>query len=316
MGIHYVEPLSRGIRRAKGALFRPLDLNKWFVTGFAAFLAGLADVQFSGLPDPEIRKHSNVSLEDVFSLPQRALEWLARHPVWAILIAISFLVLCILGIVITWLSSRGKFIFLDNVVRNRSEIAAPWHEYRSEGNSFFLWNLLWGIFFSATTMALLVYCFLALRNLYESGGDGRVLIVPAILAGLALAAISAVNLFLFVLLRDFVVPIMYRDRINTWSAVLKFLPLLFSQLLHFIGYGLFLFCISLVIVLAILIVGCVTCCIGFIILAIPYLNSIILLPISYALRAFSVEFLEQFGPEFRIFPKPVDNFPDSQTQMV
>jgi hypothetical protein len=202
------------------------------------------------------------------------------------------------------------------VVQDRAAIVAPWYEYRKEGNSFFLWNFFWGVFFTATTMACLVYSFRMLRALYQNSGDGRVLIVPAILAGLALAAISAVNLFLFVLLRDFVVPIMYRDRINTWSAVLKFLPLLFSQLLHFIGYGLFLFCISMLIVLAILIAGCVTCCIGFIILAIPYLNSIILLPISYALRSFSVEFLEQFGPEFRIFPKPVDNFPDSQTQMV
>jgi hypothetical protein len=316
MGIHYIEPLSRGIQRMKKALFSPATLKKWLVTGFAAFLAGLADVTLSGPPGYDVRKHSNITLEDVFSFPQSVLEWLANHPFWAILIAFSIFILSVLGLVLTWLSSRGKFIFLDNVVQDRAAIVAPWYEYRKEGNSFFLWNFFWGVFFTATTMACLVYSFRMLRALYQNSGDGRVLIVPAILAGLALAAISAVNLFLFVLLRDFVVPIMYRDRINAWSAVLKLLPLLFSQLLHFIGYGLFLFCISLVIVLAILIVGCVTCCIGFIILAIPYLNSIILLPISYALRAFSVEFLEQFGPEFRIFPKPVDSLPDSQTQMV
>ena len=57
MRIHYIEPLSRAISRTKQALFNPMDLRKWFVVGFSAFLAALADVQVSGgVPNTSIRK--------------------------------------------------------------------------------------------------------------------------------------------------------------------------------------------------------------------------------------------------------------------
>jgi len=306
MGIQYVEPLSRGIARAKKALFNPLDLKKWFVIGFTAFLAGLADVQVSGggLPDLNIRKRSKINLEGIFSFPQKAVDWLAQHPGWVIAIAIVTFLFCVLMIIITWLSSRGKFMFLDNVVWDRARVVAPWYEYSKEANSFFLWNLFWLIISAAIGIAYLVLCFMNLRALYESTESGRVLIVPAILAALGLVAISIVSGFIYILLRDFVVPIMYRDRITGWAAILKLFPLFMSHLFHFVGYGILLFCVGLIIVIGIIIFGCVTCCVGFIVLAIPYINAVVLLPISYAMRSFSVEFLEQFGPEYHIFPRP------------
>ena len=68
-------------------------------------------------------------------------------------------------IVITWLSARGKFMFLDNVVRGQARVVAPWYEYRKEGNSFFRWNLFWGIIFSAIAdrLCLLLLCLSAGR---------------------------------------------------------------------------------------------------------------------------------------------------------
>lgn len=312
MRIQYIEPLSRGISRAKRELFNPLDLKKWFVVGFTAFLAGLADVGMS-VPSPtSIVKRSKFDLEEVLYFPQRTWEWLVNHPGWAIVIAISVFLLCVFTIVITWLSSRGKFMFLDNVVWGRSKIVAPWYEYRHEGNSFFVWNLFWGVITGAIAIAYIFYCFTNLQALFENSRDGRVLIVPAVLAGLGFIAISIVCSFIFILLRDFVVPIMYRNRITTWEAIQKSLPLFLSQLIYFIGYGFFLLCVSLLIMIGIILFGCVTCCIGFVVLALPYINAVILLPIAYAMRAFSVEFLEQFGPEYQIFPKPDVNPPAAE----
>jgi hypothetical protein len=301
MNIHYIEPLSRGISRTKKVLFRPFDMKTWFVVGFTAFLARLADIGFpSGLT---LRRRSNVNVEDVLYFPQRIWEWIGNHPGWAMLIGTGILSLFIVGIILTWVSSRGKFMFLDNVVHGRSRIVEPWYEYKNEGNSFFLWNMFWGIVVSAVTIAYLFYCFIKLQSLYGSSGNSRALVVPAILAGLGLIIISIVNMFAFVLLRDFIAPVMYRDRSTAWEAIQKFLPLFLSGIFYFIGYGLFLFCIALLVVIGIIIAGCATCCIGFILLVIPYINAVILLPVSYTLRAFSVEFLEQFGPEYHIFPK-------------
>jgi hypothetical protein len=312
MSIHYIEPLSRGISRTKQALFNPMDPRKWFAVGFAAFLAALADVQVSGgFPDPSIRKVSDFNLEQALYFPQKVWEWLGNHPGWAVLIAFASFLFAVFMVVITWLSARGKFMFLDNVVRGQGRVVAPWYEYRKEGNSFFRWNLFWGVLFSAITIAYIFYCVAFLQAVYESSGHGRALIFPAILSGVGLVAISVVSTFLFVMLRDFVAQIMYRDRIAGWEAVQKFLPLFFSQFLHFVGYGIFRFLISLLIGIAVIICGCITCCIGFLILAIPYINAVVLLPISYAMRAFAVEFLEQFGPEYQVFPKRDINLPEA-----
>lgn len=305
MSIHYIEPLSRGISRTKKALFNPVDLRKWFTVGFAAFLASLVDVKISsGFPDPSLKRTANFNLEQVLYFPQRAWEWLGNHPLWSAVIAFALFVFLVFMVVITWLSARGKFVFLDNVVRGQARIVAPWYEYRNEANSFFWWNLFWGIVTSAVTLIYIIYCFVIMQGIYETSGQGRALIYPAILAGMGLFAISLVSTFFYVLLRDFVSQIMYRNRIPGWRAIQAFLPLLSNRFIHFLGYGIFRMILMILIITGVLICGCATCCIGFLILAIPYIGAVVLLPISYAMRAFSVEFLEQFGPEFQMFPVP------------
>jgi hypothetical protein len=317
MRIHYIEPLSRGISRAKQALFNPMDLGKWFVIGFTAFLAGLADVQVSGgVPNLRLRKVTNFNLEQVLYFPQRAWEWLGSHPAWAMLIVAAAFFLSVLMIVLTWLSSRGKFMFLDNIVRGQARIVVPWYEYGKEANSFFRWNLSWGIICSAIGIAYIFFCFVLLQEAYENSGHGAALIVPALLAGLGFFAISLIGTFIYSLLRDFVTQIMYRDRISGSEAIQKFLPLFFSHFLYFAGYGIFIFLVSLLIFLGVLLCGCITCCIGFVILAIPYINAVVLLPVNYSMRAFAIEFLEQFGPEYRVFPKPDSGSPETVPPLV
>ena len=43
MNIEYFLPISKAWTRMNHALFKPFDLAKWFVLGFSAFLADLAD---------------------------------------------------------------------------------------------------------------------------------------------------------------------------------------------------------------------------------------------------------------------------------
>lgn len=58
----------------------------------------------------------------------------------------------------------------------------------------------------------------------------------------------------------------------------------------------------IIVVISVIVLGLATCCIGFLFLIIPYIGSVIMLPVSVTFRAFSVEFLEQFGGEYKIFP--------------
>jgi hypothetical protein len=311
MSIQYIEPLSKGFARMKKSLFNPFDLQKWFVVGFTAFLAGLADCGSGGHTGINWIR-GKVDAESILYFPQRAWEWLIEHPVWAAVIAFGVFLAFVFVVFILWLSSRGKFMFLDNVVRNRSQVVAPWQEYGNEGNSFFLFIFLFRLSVFALIVAYFIYGFASLQGLHESTGEIRSLIWPAILMGLGLVVILIACGFIGLLLRDFVVPIMYRDRVSTSKAIQKFFPLFLSQSLHFIGYELFKLCIVIIILIGIIIGGFATCCIGFVLLVIPYINAVVLLPVSYTMRAFAVEFLEQFGPECQIFPKPDGNSPIGQ----
>jgi hypothetical protein len=56
--------------------------------------------------------------------------------------------------------------------------------------------------------------------------------------------------------------------------------------------------LTIAVVIIVLIAALATCCIGLILLMIPFINAVVLLPISYTYRAFSIEFLAQFGRDF------------------
>jgi hypothetical protein len=52
--------------------------------------------------------------------------------------------------------------------------------------------------------------------------------------------------------------------------------------------------------MSIAVAGCCTCCIGFVLLIIPYIGTVTLLPILYTYRALSLEFLAQFDHDLRL----------------
>jgi hypothetical protein len=135
MRIGYFEPLGRAIRRTKLALFTPFDVHKWFVIGFNAFLAGLADWNHGSTG---VRGRREMDFGEFLYFPHRAWAWLTSHPGWFLGIVFIAAFVLILSVVILWLSSRGTFMFLDNVVRNKAEIAAPWKKYARAGDSLFL----------------------------------------------------------------------------------------------------------------------------------------------------------------------------------
>jgi hypothetical protein len=136
--------------------------------------------------------------------------------------------------------------------------------------------------------------------------DESILLFPAIWMMLGILVLMVAAAFIKLLLSDFIVPVMYKYRINTNDAWRMFLPLLYSHFGYFLGYALLVFFIIILVAIGIIVAGLLTCCIGFLILIIPYINSVVLLPISYTMRAFSVEFLEQFGPEYQIFSRNVN----------
>jgi len=300
MTIQFMEPLSRGWKRTKIALFRPFDIHKWFVVGFNAFLAGLMEAT-NGSGGTRVER--NGDLGDIIRFPQTAWDWLMAHPGWAIAILFAVLVVIAVVIILTWASSRGIFMFLDSVVRDRVEIAKPWREYQKEGNSLFVWRLILGIASFAAFGLLAAFFFARGAALYERGVGPELPIAFIVWLGLIVLALVLIWLYIVLFLRDFVAALMYKNRISCSEAWKLFLVIFRKYPFHFIGYGLIIFLLMIGFVFAIIIAGLVTCCIGWLLLIIPYIGTVVTLPVWYTYRAFSLEFLAQFGPEFDVFPK-------------
>ncbi len=301
MHIAYIEPFGRAWERMKLALFRPFDLHKWFVVGFSAFLAGLADMHNAS---GSSRSRDRFNFREFLDFPHNAWRWLMDHPGWFIAIMFGAMVVLVIGVIVLWLSSRGKFMFLDNVVHNGEEIAKPWKEYRREGDALFLWRLVFGILCLIVFIAFAVFFFVAGRQLYFAGFSHRVpwpfLIGMGFLLILLVIIIGIIALFL----ESFVVPIMYKNRITATQGWGRFLGLLGKYPLHFILFGVLMIGLYIVFAISVVIVGLLTCCIGWILLVIPYIGTVVTLPVWYTFRAFSLEFLAQFGPEYELFPPP------------
>ncbi len=301
MTVSYSEPLTRAWDRMRLALFKPFDIHKWFVVGFTAFLAGLVDGhQGSG----GSRGHWETNFKDVLDFPQKAWLWLMDHPGWFIAIVFGAFLFIVLGTVLLWLSSRGQFMFLDNVVHNRAEIAKPWHEYRKEGDSLFLWRLVFHFVGLAVFVLFAVLFFTSATRIY---GENRFHPVPVLwIAGMAavfLLVIVAAG-YITTFLKDFVVPIMAKNRVTSTRGWALFMALFREHAGSFILYGLIVFALVVTFAVFVVIAGLVTCCIGWFLLVIPYIGTVVTLPFWYALRAFSLEFLAQFGPGYEMFPRP------------
>lgn len=113
--------------------------------------------------------------------------------------------------------------------------------------------------------------------------------------------------FISMFLNSFVAPIMYKNNIKATQAWGSFLSLFKLYPFHFILYGLLVFVLGILAVIFIAVAGLLTCCIGLLLVIIPYIGTVVTLPIWYTFRAFSLEFLAQFGPEFELFPPSAES---------
>lgn len=306
MVIEYINPFSRAWRRMKNILFNPFDIGKWFALGFTAFLAGLMDSGGGGGGNYK-SDIDEFDWGEIYNFPRVAMEWIAENPFWLAVIIAGIILLILLYVVFTWLSSRGKFMFLDNVVHNRSLIEKPWRKFKKHGDSLFLWRLVFGIITLIVFIGFVVAIFFISYNIYISGDNFAshlIFILGIFLVGLIF---SLLIIFILIFLEGFVVPIMYKTGLSVNEAWRRFLNLFARHTGHFILYGFFIIGLSILLIIGIIIFGLFTCCCGFIVISIPYIGSVLLLPVSVTYRALSLEFLEQFGDEYKIYPGVADD---------
>ncbi|MDF1859691.1 MAG: hypothetical protein P1U87_05715 [Verrucomicrobiales bacterium] len=327
--IRFSVPTSRAWARMKQILFQPFDAGKWFVLGFTAWLATLfegggssggggggsdSEDSDSGTGTSETSEADDggigLSKEDfdpeevkevVSEGIQTAMQWLQENPGIAILIGGLILLVFLFFTALFWFRCRGKFMFLDNVVHNRALVAFPWKEYSREGNSLFWWGISFGIVTGVLTVAFLGGAGWFAFSIIEGGGQigGYVgFLVAAILLFLGYVLVLA---YIAMLLEDFVIPTMHKYRLTTTQAWFRFLPVHNGSIFRFALYAIWKILLSIVSVLAIVVIGFGTCCVGFLLMLIPYIGAVVLLPMTTFFRSLGPEFLAQFGEEWDVF---------------
>jgi hypothetical protein len=296
MNIDYLEPLSRAWERMKNILWRPFDLATWLVLGFSAWLAGLADGAGGGgwkwiLDEDDFPSRYNLhSAGDGFREAGEALIWLPI--IFAIVMAVAAILLLIL-----WVSSRAKFVFLDNVVHNRAEIVDPWNRSREIGNSLFLWRVGFIVACGLVAIVLLFVFFAPAATFSFSDALGGLSFAAMFSGVLLLIVFGIFAAYVALFLEAFVIPIMYKFDLKATEAWRYFLPWLKARPWPFILYGLLILLLGFLFVVFFAMACALSCCI----VAIPYVGTVILLPIWVTYRIFSLEFLAQFDPGFDLF---------------
>lgn len=296
MNIAFFEPLNRAWERMKRILWQPFDLAKWLVLGFSAWLAGLADSAGGGGWKWMADNNDFPGRDDLHSNGEafrNAGEALILVPI----IVVVIMAVAAILLLIVWLSSRAKFIYLDNVIHNRAQIVEPWHRFRDLGNSLFLWRIGFFVACGLIILLLLLLFFAPAATLSFSDALAGLSYAAMALGVLVMIVVGILAAYVGLFLEGFVIPIMYKFDLKATEAWRYFLPWLKTRPVPFFLYGLFVLVLGFCAVVLFGLVCMLTCCI----VALPYVGTVILLPIWVTYRLFSVEFLAQFDPGFDLF---------------
>ncbi|HWM24054.1 MAG TPA: hypothetical protein VNP98_04470 [Chthoniobacterales bacterium] len=302
-------PFGEAFEWMKKILFQPFEFQKWLVIGFAAFLANLsggANVNF-----PKDFGKGDWSFRSMSHDATGSTDWLTSCAVPLLVIA-GILVVAII-VVLLWVGSRGRFIFTDCIVRNRAAIAEPWREYRREGNSFFLFSLIVGL----VLLTIIAIAAVPVLIPYLQGWtEGAALFASLTVGIVLLAGVVFLITAAWSLISQLMVPVMYRQRCRALVAFRQIVGLIRAHPGPLVLYLLFFFVLALAVIMVSCLAVPLTCCIA----AIPYVGTVILLPVYVVLAAFPLFFLRQFGPEYDVWgtierlESPSPDMPPSQPQ--
>jgi hypothetical protein len=205
-----------------------------------------------------------------------------------------------LSIFILWFSSRAKLMLVESVVWDRVDVGRQWTSSAALGASLFkfrLWLALagWFLVFGSVALGILV----GFADLKAGNVFGPHAVMGYALFGLAVVLLGFPLGVATLLLDDFVVPLMVVRNVPVGEAWRICRDEVLSG--HIGGLVLFYvlrFVLAIGVAIAVFVLSCITCCIS----RIPYLGTVLVLPVFVFWRAYSLYYMEQLG--LRIFPAP------------
>jgi hypothetical protein len=306
--IGVAEPIAPAYERVKQMLFKPFDLTKWFTIGFCAWLAGLGESGGRGGFNASNRFNGNNNgqpLERFRHFYNGARDYVMDNLGWIIPVTVAVVLFGLaLWVLILWLSSRGKFMFLHCVALDKAEIEAPWSKFANASSSLFWFRLVLGLIGMVLTLPLLICIAITILQMVLQSEADFAGVMTAVCLGLAFMLLSLVFAFIHKFMVDFVVPIMYLRGGSCVAAWRGFYELLSANIWKFALYILFQIVLASAIGIIVLFVILLTCCIAGCLMLLPFVGTVVLLPVLVFKRAYSLYYLAQYGPHYDVFPAP------------
>jgi len=328
MQISVTQPVSLAFNRAIWMTFKPFNFGRWFTIGFIAWLATMGEsvgrfnssgggggparapappptpapfprspgmprtTPFPGTGGPT----NNSDFNDFWN-------WITTHIGPAIAIGVGVAIVIIgIWLLILWLNSRGRFMLIHSIANNSAEVTATWRRYAALGDSLFGFRVgLSGVAMAVMLLIAGIGLAIAWSDIAARSFGGTAIgaiVIGSLLFLAAIITLGIINLFTV----KFVSTIMYvrgTDVMSAWREfrenVLrgnggKFALFILMELVLGIGVG-----------VGQAIVGCVTCCVGFL----PYLGTVFTLPLVLFIQAYPLYFLQQFSPDYAIMQEPI-----------
>jgi hypothetical protein len=297
--VSVIEPISPAIERVRLMLFKPFDLSKWLIIGFCAWLAQLGQ----GGGGPTGFNYNFNDRQNEFNQISQVKDALLAYLPWIIIGAIIVIpILIIIGLVLCWLRSRGQFMFVHCIAGNKAEVVVPWKKFAGHGNSLFLFRIvvgLIGIVVIGLPITLVVFSIIALQ---------KTAVIGMAVSGVIVAVLAMIVLIILIALiakftTDFVVPIMLLNTASClagWKLCLAIIGCNKARMALYILFQIVIWFVINCIACFICLAMCCCCCMN-ILLFVPYVGTVILLPLIAFKRAYTLYYLRQFGAQFDVF---------------
>jgi len=298
---------SHAFQLMKRVLFKPFNATRWFGMGFCAWLCSLGTGGGGGGGgfnfNVKTGKNSFQGIHpEVTSLFNKIVSDPSVRLIVIAIVAVVFLIIIAFGILFCWLRSRGDFMFLQRAYYPDETIGACWKRAAHPSWSLFYLRLVYMAVGWVVVLAIAIPMLVYFLVPFIKSGDFLFSPFFALCGAGMVVAIAWRVLTAFTY--DFVVPIMYWNNmpaLQAWRVVFSLCaqhPL--SVFVYFILMHVWIF----LFISVILLLGVLTCCLGLIILMIPYMGIVAQLPMYLFDRAYSIYFLTQWRPDLVPAPNP------------
>jgi hypothetical protein len=277
-------------------LFRPFDLARWFSIGFCAWMAyiGTSSYRFKSreAATPEmVKQRFDQMLDTVFASPPEITE--------VAVVSGAVVLGLLLGLLFCRLRSRGDFMFLHRWYRPDAPISQCWWSARAAGRELFAWRVYFFLIAMLLFALVAIAAYATVLKPYMAAGKvwDAALLQPVALCATAAGLLTVAVQVIAHLAKAFVVPVMYWQGVTAARAWLAVFALCNQYPFAVLSYLLCGVGCAVAAGFAILAFGLLTCCLGFIPMALPYVGAVVLLPGTLFFRGYAVCFLSQWRPE-------------------